>query len=115
MAFLRPRRARRLERKLAAHLAPGEKVRACSRDMILRDDWAITDRQLLQRRRRDKLVIRVMLENLNGEVRQQGMFISVRLHSSQDPLFSMLAAFRKPNELTRRIQAQVERRGGPQH
>jgi hypothetical protein len=112
MGLLQRRRARRLEQKLAEYLEPGEKVRASARDMILRDEWAITDQRLLQLRRRDKHVASIALSNLNGDVRQERMFVSVRLHSTHDPLVSMLAAFRKPNELTRRIQSLLDAPGG---
>jgi len=99
---------RRIRRRLAPHLSDDEAVQAFARDAVLRDDWAITDRQLFQVSRDGTQVRAVELTHLIGEVRQDATGVTFRLRSSRDIGVSMLGAFRKPNALTRHVQAVVD-------
>lgn len=100
-------RGARLRRRLAPHLADGETIAATARDAVLRDQWAITDRQLLHVDA-DGRVRSIALDDLTGEVRQEASGLTVRVRSSRDPSVTLLGAFHGANDLLRRVRSIVE-------
>lgn len=98
----------RLRRLLAPQLAAGETIQATARDAVFGDHWAITDRQLLHLSRDRSQLQAVSLVHLIGEVRHEASGLTVRVRSSRDLSVTLLGAFRKPNDFTRRIQAAVD-------
>ena len=98
----------RLRRLLAPQLAAGETIQATARDAVFGDHWAITDRQLLHLSRDRSQLQAVSLVHLIGEVRHEASGLTVRVRSSRDLSVTLLGAFHKPNDFTRRIQAAVD-------
>jgi hypothetical protein len=99
---------RRVRSALQKRMQPGETIDAIARDEIARDYWVLTSREVL-RLRQGVVAQHIRLSDALGAVTEQGVGVTVRVHSRQPADGQMLATFREHNELTRRLATVLQR------
>jgi hypothetical protein len=103
---------RRVRAVLERRARPGEKPRdeivAIEREGLTRDYWVLTSRELLCVRQ-GVVAQHITLTDAVGEVTEQPIGVTIRVHSRQAGYGQMLATFRGSNELTQRLAAVLHR------
>ena len=95
--------ARRANRALAGHLAEGDALQVVASDDVTRNYWCLTKQDLVVLHG-DRIVGRVPLERLHGEVRSAPSGTEVRVTDTKGGSV-LIASFRRANKLTKRLAA----------
>ena len=93
--------AYRANRALAGHLAEGDALQVVASDDVTRNYWCVTKQDLIVLQA-DRILGRVPLERLHGEVRSTPSGTEVRVTDTKGgPV--LIASFRRANKLTRHL------------
>jgi hypothetical protein len=101
--------AYRASRALEGQLADGDALQVVATDDVTRNYWCLTKQELVVLKD-DKIVSRVALERLQGEVRDTANGTEVRVTDATGGAV-LIAGFRRANKLTAQLAAMLQDNG----